>query len=61
MRFVLGWGLKPKLDDGLEARPKGYREDPKNSLYFMPWALDEIDKDYGMAQKTLPTIDMTAQ
>jgi len=25
MRFVLGWGPKPKLDNGLEARPKGYR------------------------------------
>ena len=25
MRFMLGWGPKPKLDDGLEARLKGYR------------------------------------
>ena len=32
----------------------------KNSPYFMPWALDETDKDYGMAQKTLPKIDMSA-
>ena len=24
MRFILGWGPKPKLDDGLDARPKGY-------------------------------------
>jgi len=25
MRFVLGWGTKLKLDNGLEARPMGYR------------------------------------
>ena len=25
MRFMLGWGSKLKLDDGLEARLKGYR------------------------------------
>ena len=38
MRFMLGWGSKSKLDNGLDAWPKGYGEDPKNSLYFMPWA-----------------------
>ena len=25
MGFVLGWGPRPKLDNGLKARPKGYR------------------------------------
>ena len=25
IRFILGWRSKPKLNDGLDARPKGYR------------------------------------
>ena len=25
IRFILGWRSKPKLDDGLDAQPKGYR------------------------------------
>ena len=37
MRFMLGWELRPKLDDGLEARPKAIGEDLKSSPFFMPW------------------------
>ena len=42
---MLGQWPKPKLDDGHDAWPKGFGEDPKNSLYLMPWAEVETDKN----------------
>ena len=38
IRFILGWRSKLKLNDGLNAWAKAIGEDPRNLLYFMPWA-----------------------
>ena len=38
IKFILGWWSKLKLNDGLNAWPKAISEDPRNPLYFMPWA-----------------------
>ena len=37
-------GLNQNLTMGLMHGPKAIGEDPKNSLYFMPWALIETNK-----------------
>ena len=43
---------------GLRHSPKAISEDPKNSLYFMPWAQIETDKS---GPQTIPTMDTSAQ
>ena len=61
MRFVLGWGPRSKLHNGLEAQPKSYWWRFEEFTLFYALGLDGIDKDYGMAQKSLPTTDTSEQ
>ena len=61
IRFVLGWGPRSKLDDGLEAWPKGYRWRFKEFTLFYALGLGWDWQGLCDGPKTLPTADTLAQ
>ena len=48
IRFILGWRSKPKLNDGLDVRPKGYWWKSKKSTIFYVLGLDWIWQEWPM-------------